>query len=154
MEKMELLKRLRKVGLGEAFQVNGEPFLVSERVSYLEWPDRWFDLVHYQPDGRELVIEWEGQEVSRWQQVMDVNPKLVQKRIVNYHDETYRLEPEDSGVAETILRKMEDGKEISKTANTPYTTFVAPSGRRLCREIWDGKECWYFFEPALITILF
>ena len=57
MTKREMLRELRKKGLGDEFKVNGKAFLVSETVSYLEWPDRWFDLVHHQADGLELVLE-------------------------------------------------------------------------------------------------
>ena len=150
MEKRELLKNLRKLNLGGVLRVNGKLFKVSEVVSYLEYPDRWFDLVHYQPDGREIVVEIEGQELSFWRQVKGI--KLIRKRIVRYRGERYQLDPKESGEAETILRKMENGKEVAKVAKTPYTMFAAPSGRLLCQKFWDGKECWYFSEPGLITI--
>ena len=147
-----MLRELRKKGLGDEFKVNGKAFLVSETVSYLEWPDRWFDLVHHQADGLELVLEREGQEVSLWQQVIDV--KLVHKKTVRYSAETYKFDEEESGVAETILREMENGEEITKDAKTPYDIFVAPSGRRLCREVWDGETYWYLSEPGEIKISF
>jgi len=145
-----MLQGLRKKRLGDIFKVNNGRFLVSEIVSYLDWPSRWFDLVHYQPDGRELVLEREGQEVTLWQQVKDV--KTVFKKIVRYRGERYELDEEESGVAETVLRKMENGGEVHKEADTPYDIFIAASGRRLCRETWEGKECWYLSEPGEITI--
>lgn len=152
MTKRELFGRLREVKLGDLFWVNGTGFRVSEMVSYLDWPSRWFNWVHYQLNGLELALEREGQNVSLWQQVIGV--KRVFKKSVHYGGEVYKLDEEESGVAETILRKMENGREISKVAKTPYDIFVAPSGRRLCREVWDGKECWYFSEPGKIEISF
>jgi len=115
-------------------------------------PYRWFNWVHDQPDGREIVLERNSQEIGLWRMVWGVKFKL--KRTVHYRGESYKLDREDGGVAETILRKMENGKEVMNVANTPYLIFVAPSGRRLCREIWDSEECWYFCQPGPITISF
>lgn len=152
MERRQLIKRLGEVKLGETLTVNGVPFIVREIVSYLDYPDRWFNWVHYGPDGLELALEREKQEMSLWQQVKDVT--IFHKRTIKYRGETYKLDEEESGEAETIVRKTDNGKEVSKEAKTPYDIFIAPSGRRLCREIWEGKECWYHSEPGLITISF
>lgn len=151
--KKELLKVLLSMDLGGRIIINGKPFLVDEVVEYEEDGEKWLNLVNYQPNGLELALEIEGRKISLWQQIKG-GKEHVSEDAVWYHSEKYDLDKEESGVAWTVLRKLVNGKKIAKKADTPYSIFVAASGRRLCREIWDGKECWYLSEPGLITISF
>ncbi len=145
MDRKELVAALKEVKLEQVITVNGQPFPVEEIVPYKEGRYKWLDLVRYDENELEIALEIEGDKLSLWLEVDDI--KEVVTDAINYRGEAYALDEEDQGTAETVCRYIKDGEEIKGVALTPYAVFNAPSGRRLCREIWEGKDKWYFAGP-------